>query len=175
MTVFYFIRHGQADFTEANTKIYQGQGYNMLTLSPLGRKQIEAAARDHRLKDAELILSSPFGRTLHSAAILSKKLGLDICVETGLHEWLADGETYEFLPQDEADRRYQELSANRGIHPDGEKCAWESAEQMRCRVMDALEKYKRFHCVIVCCHGTVMEYVLGIPHPSNGQIVKYEC
>ena len=66
MTVFYFIRHGQADFTEANTKIYQGQGYNMLTLSPLGRKQIEAAARDHRLKDAELILSSPLGRTLHS-------------------------------------------------------------------------------------------------------------
>lgn len=175
MTVFYFIRHGQADFTEANTKIYQGQGCNMLTLSPLGRKQIEASAQDQRLKDAELILTSPFGRALHSAAILSKKLNLDICVETGLHEWLADGVDYEFLPPDEAGRRYQELAGNRGIHPAGKACAWESAEQMRRRVMDVLEKYKKYRCVIVSCHGTVMEYVLGVPHPANGQIVKYEC
>lgn len=171
MTTFYFIRHGQADFTEANTKIYQGRGFNMLTLSDLGVRQIKAAALDGRLKDAELILSSPFGRALHSAAILSKELGLDIRVETGLHEWSADGVDFSYLPQEEADRRFQELHDNHGKHPEGTACGWESAEQMKARVFAVLERYRAYHCVIVCCHGTLMEYVLDIPHPSNGQIV----
>ena len=72
MTVFYFIRHGQADFTEADTNIYQGQGFHLLTLSEAGVRQIKAAARDERLREAQLIITSPFGRTLHSAAILSR-------------------------------------------------------------------------------------------------------
>lgn len=171
MPVFYFIRHGQADFLEANTKIYQGQGYNMLTLSPLGKKQMEAAARDWRLKDAELIITSPFGRTLHSAAILSRALGLEIRVETDLHEWLADGVGYQFLPQEEANRRYQELTDSRGVPPEGRE--WESAARMRERVFGVLDQYRAYRRVIVCCHGTVMEYALGVPHPSNGQIVEY--
>ena len=43
MTTFYFIRHGQADFSEANTKIYQGHGLNLIPLSEIAREQIEAA------------------------------------------------------------------------------------------------------------------------------------
>ena len=174
MTTFYFIRHGQMDFSEADTKIYQGRGFNMLTLSPLGVQQIKAAVLDERLKDAQLIIASPFGRTLHSAAILSKELGLDIRVETGLHEWTADTVHYAYLPQDEADQYYQALHDNHGHHPEGEMPPWESAEQMKARVFAVLNKYKDFRCVIVCCHGTLMEYVLDIPHPSNGQIVRLE-
>lgn len=174
MTTFYFIRHGQANFSEANTKIYQGRGFNMLTLSQLGVRQIKAAALDKRLRDAELIISSPFGRTLHSAAILSKELGLDIRVETDLHEWSADAIDYEYLPQEEANRCYQALHNNHGHHPAGETPSWESVEQMKGRVFAVLEKYKDFRCVIVACHGTLMQYVLNIPHPSNGQIMKLE-
>ena len=37
MTTFYFIRHGQADFSEANTKIYKENGFNMFTLSEEGK------------------------------------------------------------------------------------------------------------------------------------------
>ena len=174
MTTFYFIRHGQADFSEANTKIYQGRGFNMLTLSQLGVRQIKDAALDGRLKDAELIISSPFGRTLHSAAILSKELGLDIRVETDLHEWSADGVDFSYLPQAEADRRFQELHNYHGMHPNGKACGWESADQMKKRVFAVLKKYKDYRCVIVACHGTLMEYVLDIPHPSNGQIAALE-
>ena len=46
----------------------------------------------------------------------------------------------------------------------------ESAKQMKKRVMKVLNKYKDFDSVIVVCHGTLMQYVLGIPHPENGQI-----
>ena len=174
MAVFYFIRHGQMDFSLENEKIYQDRGFNLLTLSKLGQQQIKAAAQDERLKAAELIISSPFGRTLHSAAILSKELGLDIRVETDLHEWAVDTVDYTYLPQQEAERRYQALTDNRGHHPDGQTPAWESAEQMKARVFAVLDQYKGHRCVIVVCHGILMQYVLDIPHPDNGQIAKLE-
>lgn len=174
MAVFYFIRHGEKDFSQKNTKFYRDHGTDMLTLSELGRQQIQAAARDERLKAARLIISSPFGRTLHSAAILSKELGLDIRVETDLHEWAVDTVDYAYLPQEEAERRYRALADNHGHHPDGQTPAWESAGQMKARVYAVLEQYKDYPCVIVVCHGILMQYVLDIPHPENGQIVKLE-
>ena len=59
MTAFYFIRHGQMDFSLEKTKFFQGRGSHMIPLSELGEQQIQAAARDRRLRDADLILSSP--------------------------------------------------------------------------------------------------------------------
>ena len=174
MAVFYFIRHGQMDFSRKDMKFYQGRGFNLLTLSELGQQQIKATARDDRLKTAELIISSPLGRALHSAAILSKELGLDIRVETDLHEWSADAVNYAYLPDDEARRRYQALTDNHGRHPDGQTPAWESAKQMKARVFAVLDQYKDHRCVIVVCHGTLMQYVLNIPHPENGQIAELE-
>lgn len=174
MTTFYLIRHGEKNFAEKNVKFYHGLGDHMLTLSELGIKQITAAARDKRLKEAELIISSPYGRALHSAAILSKELGLDIRVETDLNEWQTDTIHYDYLSQEEADRNFQALHDNHGNHPEGETPAWESADQMKKRVFAVLERYRDYRCVIVSCHGTLMEYVLDIPHPANGQIEKLE-
>ncbi|MCI5937943.1 MAG: phosphoglycerate mutase family protein [Eubacterium sp.] len=170
MTTFYFVRHGEMDTSMAGAKFYKGFSYNMMTLSEKGIGQIKETAKDSRLANAELIISSPFGRTLHSAAILSKELNVDMKVETDLHEWLADGVTYEFLSDEEAAAAYQCLNKNAGQHPEKENCRWESAEQMKKRVMKVLNKYKDFNSVIVVCHGTLMQYVLGIPHPENGQI-----
>ncbi len=170
MTTFYFIRHGEVDLSEANTKIYQGHGHHMLTLSPKGIGQIIEAARSPILKDAELILTSPYGRALHSAAILSRELRLDIKVETDLHEWLADGQTFAYLSDEEAEKRYSELNRNHGVHPQDRDCLWETAEQMKRRVYAVLERYRQYTAVIVVCHGTLMQYVLDIPHPKNGEI-----
>lgn len=109
---------------------------------------------------------------MHSAAILSKELNLEMKVETDLHEWLADAITYEYLPDELAEKAYNDLTQNKGSHPDGEHCLWESAKQMKERVMKVLDKYTNYHSVIVVCHGTLMQYVLGIPHPENGQVEK---
>ena len=174
MTKFYFIRHGHMDSSMAGQKFYKGFAYNMMTLSEKGIAQIREASKNEILKDAEIIIASPFGRTMHSAAILSKELNLDMKVETDLHEWLADGVTYEFLSDEDAMRAYKSLTDNNGCHPEGEECAWESAAQMKERVFKVLDKYKEHKAVIVVCHGTIMQYVLGIEHPENGQIVEME-
>ena len=173
MTTFYFIRHGQMDTSMAGVKFYKGFSYNMMTLSEKGMDQIKKTSKDERLANAELIIASPFGRTMHSAAILSKELNIDMKVETDLHEWLADGVTYEFLSDEEAMTAYQCLNENAGNHPEGEKCKWESAEQMKKRVMGVLKKYTEYDAVIVVCHGTIMQYVLDIKHPENGQIQEF--
>lgn len=172
MTTFYFIRHGKDDFTEANTKIYQGWGFNMRPLSPVGIEQIKNASKVERLQDADLIITSPYGRTMHTAAILSKELQLDMVVETDLHEWCAD-KNYEYLSDEAACKNYEELHKFNGIYPDGEEREWESAELIKKRIGNVLEKYKQYKKVIVVCHGTVMQYFLGVPHPNNGEIVEY--
>ena len=96
MAKFYFIRHGEMDFSMEGEKFYKGFAYNMITLSEVGVEQINETAKDERLLDADLIITSPFGRTMHSAAILSKQLNVDMRVETDLHEWMADAVNYEF-------------------------------------------------------------------------------
>ena len=60
--MFYLIRHGQADYSEKHTKIYEGVGIDFSPLSPDGIRQIKRTALDPRLKNAELILSSPYTR-----------------------------------------------------------------------------------------------------------------
>ncbi|MEZ3444454.1 MAG: histidine phosphatase family protein [Lachnospiraceae bacterium] len=170
MTTFYFIRHGQMDTSMAGEKFYKGFAFNMMTLSENGIEQIHETAKDGRLRSAELIITSPFGRAMHSAAILSRDLNLELRVETDLHEWLADGVSYEFLPAEMAEASYRSLTEHHGQHPEGTQPLWESAGQMRERVTKVLDKYKDYHAVIVVCHGTLMQYVLGIDHPENGQI-----
>ena len=173
MTIFYFIRHGEMDKSMTGQKFYKEFGYNMLTLSEKGISQIHEAAKDKRLLDAELIISSPFGRTMHSAAILSKELNIDMRVETDLHEWIADTVTYEFVPDEVAQKSYEMLTKNQGHHPAGKTCVWESSEQMKERVMKVLDKYTEHNKVIVVCHGTLMQYVLETTHPKNGEIKEF--
>ena len=44
---------------------------------------------------------------------------------------------------------------------------------MKKRVMKVLDKYTKYNSVIVVCHGTLMQYVLGIEHPENGEIKEF--
>ena len=64
-----------------------------MNLSPLsfeGVKEIENTSKDKRLFEASIILSSPYTRAVQTAAILSKKLQIEIFIETDLHEWMAN-------------------------------------------------------------------------------------
>ena len=149
MAVFYFIRHGEMDASMAGKKFYKGFAYNMMTLSEKGIEQIHETAKDSRLRCAERIITSPYGRALHSAAILSKDLNIEMRVETDLHEWLADRVSYELLPAEMAEQSYRSLTENRGHHPEGVQRLWESAVQMKERVWNVLDKYKDYNTVML--------------------------
>ena len=169
MTYFYFIRHGEADYSEAETKIYQGWGLCMVPLTDKGVSQLKNAAKDKRLQDAQLIITSPFGRAMHSASILSKELNIDIKVETDLHEWTSDLD-YKWLSKEEAANRRIQLDSSNGGTPGS---LLETAEQIKQRVNKVLAKYCNYSKVIVVCHGILMQYFLGIGHPENADIEEY--
>jgi len=173
VTEFYFIRHGQINSAERDTKFYHGRGTDMLTLSKTGVEQITALSTDARLKKANLIVTSPYGRALHSAAILSRLLNVPLEVETNLHEWMADIKGYDFIPYEQAVKNYVELRETGGVPEDENACPWETLSHLKRRVFDLMEKYSDMDYVIFMCHGTLMQYVFDIPHPDNAEVYTY--
>lgn len=171
--MYYLIRHGEPNYSERNTKIYHDIGVELSPLSENGRNQIKDVAKDARLKNVSIIISSPFTRALQTAAILSKELGLDIVVETDLHEWMAD-KNYSYVDDEIAEKNYREYIDCKGSYPEGEIKDWETAEMMRERFVKVLRKYKNYENVIVTCHGMIMEAVTGLRHPRHGEIFEFE-
>lgn len=171
--MFYFVRHGKTDYSEIHTKIYRGFGVNLSKLSELGISQVKKAAKDKRLKGADIILSSPYTRALQTAAILSKELGVDIIVETDLHEWLAN-KNYIYEEDEIAENAYTEYEKEHGKYPAGEEKTWESAKSIRKRVLKVLKKYRDYDKVIVACHGMMIQATTGKKHPKCGEIVEFE-
>ncbi len=171
--MFYFIRHGKTDYSQRNTGIYQGFGVNLAPLSETGIRQIRETAKDPRLQGADLILSSPYTRAVHTAAILSRALDADIRLETDLREWAANK---KFIYEDDetAEAAYREYEANGGGYPAGEEKDWEDAAAIRARVLPVLRRYAGYPKVIVACHGMMIRAVTGGKHPENGEIVEYD-
>lgn len=169
MTSFYFIRHGAAENSEANTKIYQNWGANMVPLSDEGVDQIKNIAKNIRLRKSEIIITSPFGRALHTAGILSKALNIDFKVETDLHEWLPDI-NYKYLTDDKMMEALKEYLKNNGLKPSKSKYNYETIIDIKKRIESVLEKYRNYKKVIVVTHGVVIQAFLGISYPNNGEI-----
>lgn len=171
--MFYFVRHGKTDYSQRNTKVYQGFGVNLARLAEKGVEQIRETARDPRLRGADLILSSPYTRAVQTAAILSKALGAEIVIETDLHEWLANKD-YIYEDDATAERAYGEYEACDGRYPSGAERQWEDADAIKARVLPVLQRYAHYPRVIVACHGMMIQAVTGKEHPKCGGIVPFD-
>ncbi len=119
-----------------------------------------------------IILSSPYTRAMQTAAILSKELGIDIAVETDLHEWVAN-KNYIYEPDEIAKTAYQEYEANQGNYPEGTEKIWEDAATIQKRVLKVLDNYSGYQKVIVVCHGMLIQAVTQGNHPQCGEIVEF--
>lgn len=171
--MFYLIKHGRTDYSERNTKIYQGFGVHLSSLSALGVQQIKDTAKDSRLQGADIILSSPYTRALQTAAILSKELQLDIIVETDLHEWMAN-KNYIYEPDKQAELNYHEYVAFSGKYPDCVEKDWEDSNRLKDRLMAVLSKYRKYNKVIVVCHGMLIQSIENGSILENGKVVEFD-
>lgn len=173
MTVFYFIRHGEADYQPVDNRNFIGHGRDLAPLTERGRQQLIDTAKDMRLYDCDLIISSPYSRALQSAAILSKELQLDIDIEIDLHEWLPDT-SFQYRSSGEAIELREDFDRYGGIYPINVTKRWESTISMKTRMLNALRKYSSYNKVIVVSHGMVIRAVTETnEYISNGQIIEY--
>ena len=95
MSKFYLIRHGKPDYTYGDTHGFIGQGHDFAPLKAERIEEVIETAKDKRLKEAQIIISSPYTRALQTASIISKETGIDIVVESDIMEWQPDL-TYQY-------------------------------------------------------------------------------
>jgi len=173
--MFYFIRHGEPDYSHFGKTIYNGIGNNFIPLTDNGVQQIKQTAKDKRLSDADIIISSPYTRALQSAAIISKELQIDLVVEADLFEWY--GNKKYNANHIESSELLKEFVDNGGDYPNGMEMQWEDNKMMRKRVFNTLDKYTDYKKVIVVCHNILIRSLK--PWNQNrfvdcGEIIEFE-
>ena len=95
-----FIRHGEPDKNEVDKRGFIGQGRDLAPLTELGIRQAEEASKNPLLEGSQIIISSPYTRALHTAAIVSKNTGLDIKIDMDIYEFLSD-KTFQVKGEEE--------------------------------------------------------------------------
>ena len=152
-TKFIFIRHGEPRYDEVMRRGYVGMGFELGRLSEKGELQSEKRANDPVLKDADVIISSPYTRALQTAAIISRITGIKLTVENDLHEWMPDT---KFIYNYEVKDSFNEYMSSRGILSSSHQTRFEPYENLKKRVETVLDQYKHYKKVIVVCHGIVI-------------------
>ncbi|MCS7462718.1 phosphoglycerate mutase family protein [Paenibacillus doosanensis] len=169
MTLFYLVRHGEPQWELNERYKLKGHGRDLVPLTANGVNQVYMTAKDKRLQEAELIVSSPYPRALQTAAILSKELQLEVIVEFDLREWQPDL-TFEYDSLDRLKELGDDFDQNNGIYPPGETRLWESKESLKHRVGQVIGKYSNYSKVIITGHGMAFRTLIGeigeIPHAS---------
>lgn len=159
MAKFYLIRHGEPDYTYGDTHGFIGQGHDFAPLKEDKIEEVIKTAKDIRLKDAQIIVSSPYTRALQTASIISKETGLDIVVEPDLREWQPDL-TYQYKNVEEMQELLSDYNKNNGIYPKGETRKWEEKEHLRKRVISVINKYKeKYNIIIIVAHQMAFQSI----------------
>lgn len=170
MTTVYIVRHAEPDYTKTEECGFWGIGKNFAPLAKEGIDKAVETSKDKRLKNAGIIVSSPYTRALQTAQILSQNTGIDVRVEVGLHEWLADT-TNTLKDTSDAAKEFKE---NSGVHPEGEKCTWEELEPMRRRMRAVLDKYTHFECIIIVGHEMSLKTLTHFQTMERGGILEFQ-
>lgn len=172
MTEFLLIRHGDPDYSEIDKRKYKGFGNDLAPLTEKGINQVVAAAKDPQFLDTDLIITSPYTRTMHTASILSKELNIDFKVELDLMEWIPD-KTYSYDDYAQVVKWREIFDSNDGKHA-SDSDNWEEKNEILNRVQNVLKKYTNYSKVIVVTHGIVITTLTGVYKPHCAQIVKYD-
>ena len=159
MTKFILVRHGEPTYDEIVKLGFKGTG---LTLAPLAQKGINNAkniAANPIFEGSDILISSPYTRTMQTASIIAAKHNLDINVEPLLHEWIPDlsnkyNTEKEFLKLIRIAKQDWELKKQNHNYICSFKT--ESLDHVQDRAINVLSKYLDYNKVIVVSHGLLI-------------------
>ena len=174
MTSFYFIRHGEPDYESIGewSKVPFGREFAGLTEN--GVSQIYDAIFELRKFSPQIVITSPYTRSMQGAAMISRALDIPLFVERDLHEWDSD-KTHKVSDSEVLTGLCNDFDLCGGVYSDGVEKQWESRPMVEERVLKVLEKYLNYETVVVCGHAIMMQSVTGINRPFEyGEIVKWE-
>jgi len=167
MTTFYLIRHGEPDWDFIRSRNITGALRDFAPLTENGIYQAEQVSNsEDYLNHCELILSSPYTRSLQTAEIMNRIFKLPLRVEYDLHEWTPDN--WQAKSVEEIMEFWKDYMDNNGCCPPGENKLWETKESVRQRTQAVLRKYTHFSNVIVVCHGMVIAALIDLSSDDVG-------
>ena len=155
-----FVRHGVPDFTLADERQMTQLEKDYAPLSRAHLPVLQEKLNHPVFNDAEIIISSPYTRTLQTAEILNRHRGMPLFVEQDLREWRADKEG-GYITLNERDRRWHEYREllNAGIPMTDSR--YEHVDELKTRAELVLERYRQYRKVVVVSHFNVFEALQG--------------
>jgi probable phosphoglycerate mutase len=161
--ILYSVRHGESDYNVQGR--LQGQS-NLPALSPLGRRQSEAAATALAGRPIEAVYASPLRRALQTAEIIARALGLEVRTDPRLME-IHVGVFQDQLRSDLETTQGEALRLWQSGDPDFVIPGGESRRQLARRGHEAFEAI--WHALVVAHGGLLVSTIkslLGIPLPD---------
>ena len=172
----YLVRHGEPSYSNCTQRGLKGQGRDLAALNEEGIQQIlDITLPRIANHSAQIILSSPYTRSLQTAAIIASKTGLITKVVHDLHEWIPDM-TFNYATYKELKSLYHDFYKHRGILPDNpdvlSSILWEDLLTFRARVNNALATYEcAYESAIVVAHGMVIQSLTG-QHIGYSEVIE---
>ncbi|MDP5272847.1 histidine phosphatase family protein [Chengkuizengella axinellae] len=166
MTTFYLLRHGEPDWDFKEERQLNAAMRDFVPLTANGVKQAEQVMEVHPyLSECEIIISSPYTRSLQTASLINRFLGKPLQVEFDLHEWIPD--RWQAQNVQEIKELWNDYKKHDGCYPIGETRLWETKENIHNRTRGVLKKYTNYSKVIVVCHAVVISALLNISKDIN--------
>ena len=168
------VRHSKAVYQPCMERGFVGFGLDMAGLDDEGVKIANEASLNPVFCGSQLIVSSPFTRALQTAAVLSRKLNLDLVVEIDLREHAMDL-TQREKTCDERNLLASDYVKCNGIIPLGESRRWEEMAALRERALLVLGKYKHYGKIVAVTHGLLINALRNdIKSIDYCQAIEYE-
>lgn len=121
-------------------------------------------------KGNEIILVSPFERTLETASILKSYIDIPITIENDLHEWLPD-KTFTRKVSD-IDSLYKDYLENKGTSE--KQAIWETDKEIKQRVFNILKKYENYQNIIIVAHSRLFKVCFNLKSCKFASINQIE-
>ncbi|MEU8224777.1 histidine phosphatase family protein [Kribbella sp. NPDC048915] len=169
VTHIYLVRHGEPDYVPIDSRGWPGMAADSAPLTALGRKQAEELADLLGGIGATYLVSSPFTRALHSAAIIGHRLALGVRVDHDLRDWLPD-DTGRWRGPADVRAAQAELETYGGEWPDGIQRPWEPLSRVRERANAALARHaaNTDGPLLAVTHATVIRALTGERNTAHG-------
>lgn len=173
------IRHAETDVAQLArfAPVYHGARFDFLPLSSRGLAQAELLADQLRrcAHEVSRICSSPYTRSLQTAACLSRRLDAELAVDLRLHDWLPTRDGALPLTAAIVAKKAEEFgrySASETAPPP--QRTWETAAEMRARVVSVVRDSAASLPLVLVTHEAVIRAVLGPMevHPASMHVVS---
>lgn len=159
----FLVRHAEADYETLHhhQPVYRGARYDLAPLTPLGSQQAERLAVALGPYEPTLLVSSPYTRALHTAAVLAVELRCRLTVDLQLHDWLPVRDGASVITPDLVRQKVAEYDAwKRGGQLPANR-TWESDEEMRERAMAVAHRHAMEPSVVIVSHEAVIKAATG--------------